>query len=392
MPWCGTTRRAVDRLPDATPGYAVHVVYVRAPGAPDRFGSSPPGSSATSPRSKHGGERRTQRASPRFDSSRLRLRECVRCARHHERLSCRSAISAPASRSNASGCSSPRAGFDEPEKAYLVYYDGSTGQSGASGSAARARARGFGSRHGRRLSRLLRATETDSLRPVVGIHELVHVLGAVDDEAPPCATTATSATSTTTCWPPRSPAMSWRRTCSTRRDDYYGHAGAWRTCRTRSSSSGSTRPTGRADRAAALVVGGDPGRRRHLLVARLERRRRAGRLSRVRGRALRQEVLRTSALLLRSTARQRTYSVRAVDAVGHLEPARRGPLQARLGVVDEQGRLLRDTVPPPAIRPRGDPRTTKTRCSRGRPCATRAAFATTGSRSAPGRSSSRSRR
>ena len=28
------------------------------------------------------------------------------------------------------------------------------------------------------------ALETDSLRPVVGIHELVHVFGAVDDGAP----------------------------------------------------------------------------------------------------------------------------------------------------------------------------------------------------------------
>ena len=42
MPWCGTDSSAVDRLPDATLGYAVHVVYVRAPGGADRFGELAP--------------------------------------------------------------------------------------------------------------------------------------------------------------------------------------------------------------------------------------------------------------------------------------------------------------------------------------------------------------
>ena len=37
IPWCGTTSSRVDRLPDATSAYAVHVVYVRPASAPDRF-------------------------------------------------------------------------------------------------------------------------------------------------------------------------------------------------------------------------------------------------------------------------------------------------------------------------------------------------------------------
>ena len=37
IPWCGTSSSAADRAPDATLAYSVHVVYVRAPGAPDRF-------------------------------------------------------------------------------------------------------------------------------------------------------------------------------------------------------------------------------------------------------------------------------------------------------------------------------------------------------------------
>ncbi len=37
IPWCGTSSSAVDRLPDATSAYAVHVAYVRPASAPDRF-------------------------------------------------------------------------------------------------------------------------------------------------------------------------------------------------------------------------------------------------------------------------------------------------------------------------------------------------------------------
>ena len=37
MPWCGIGSSDGDRLPDATPGFAVHVAYVRPPGAADRL-------------------------------------------------------------------------------------------------------------------------------------------------------------------------------------------------------------------------------------------------------------------------------------------------------------------------------------------------------------------
>ena len=37
MPWCGIGSSDVDRLPDATPGFAVHVAYVRPPRAADRL-------------------------------------------------------------------------------------------------------------------------------------------------------------------------------------------------------------------------------------------------------------------------------------------------------------------------------------------------------------------
>ena len=74
----------------------------------------------------------------------------------------------------------------------------------------------------------------------------------------------------------------------------------------------------------------------------------------------RQEVLRTSALLTATDGNAVTYSVRAVDAVGHLSPPATVRFKPGLGIVDEQGRLLRDTVAPPAIRPVSIRKTTKT--------------------------------
>ena len=42
IPWCGTSSSAIDRLPDATSAYAVHVAYVRPASAPDRFAALAP--------------------------------------------------------------------------------------------------------------------------------------------------------------------------------------------------------------------------------------------------------------------------------------------------------------------------------------------------------------
>ena len=55
-----------------------------------------------------------------------------------------------------------------------------------------------------------------------------------------------------------------------------------------------------------------------------------------------------------------SYSVRAADAVGHLSPVATVRFRPGFGIVDGQGRLLRDTVRPPAIRTVVIRRTAKT--------------------------------
>ena len=88
-------------------------------------------------------------------------------------------------------------GFNETEKAYLVYYDGPTGQIGLDHVCGQgARSGGF-DLPGLAVVYLdsCDADQGDSLRPVVAMHELVHVFGAVDGRRRNAARAGTSATS-----------------------------------------------------------------------------------------------------------------------------------------------------------------------------------------------------
>ena len=100
------------------------------PAPPTGSESSRPGSSATSPRWKRGGARRTPLVRPGSTSSRSPAR-----ARSEQLDITNVALTQPISGDQPrvhrrSGCSSPLAGFNQPEKIYLVYYDGPTGQTG----------------------------------------------------------------------------------------------------------------------------------------------------------------------------------------------------------------------------------------------------------------------
>ena len=180
-------------------------------------------------------------------------------------------------------------GFDEPEKSYLVYYDGPTGQSG------RNQVCGQGAERGGRAPGIAivyldscGASEGDTVGPVVAAHEFVHTLGAVNGAAPPRATPATSAMSRTVAGASLTGEELDTHVLDGGHDDYYGHSGSWPDVqdsfflerldspdRERADHSGRARREGRSQRA------------RRLLVARIERRRRPRRLPPLRERAFR---------------------------------------------------------------------------------------------------------
>ena len=365
MPWCGTDSSAVDRQPDATPGYAVHVAYVRPPGGPDRFRELAPRIVGDAAAIEAWWRSQDAARSPRFDLF------PVACATAFGALDITN-VELPQAITGISAAFNQirlllasEAGFNESEKVYLIYYDGPTGQSGFERVCGQgAPAGGFG-RPGVAIVYLdsCRATASDSLRPVVGVHELIHVLGAVADAAPNscddghvCDLEADLMTSTL------SGNELETHVLDSGRDDYYGHSGSWTDIQDslffeRLDSPDRIPPTA----PGALVVRDDPSG--FVAVSWAASTDDVGPVAyRVyeNGRFVR-EVARTSALLIPPPPGDTgSYSVRAADAVGHLSQPVTVRFKLGFGIVDEQGRLLRDTARPPAIRTVAVRRTTRT--------------------------------
>jgi hypothetical protein len=365
IPWCGTDSSAVDRLPDATPGYAVHVAYVRAPGAPDRFGELAPRFVGDATAIEAWWRTQDPARSPRFDLF------PIACASVFGALDI-SNVELPLPISGIDRAFNEirfllasEAGFNQPEKVYLVYYDGPTNQAGQERVCGQGAPGGGGfGLPGIAIVYLdsCRALTGDALRPVVGLHELVHVLGAVDDAAPSacddghvCDVENDLMTATLSGLELETHVLDGGR------NDYYGHSGSWTDLQDslfferldspdRSAPSAPSVPVVRDDptglvafswRASSDDVGP--------VLYRIYQN----------GRFVR-EVSRTSALLIPPEGATGTYSVRAADAVGHLSPPVSVRFKLGFGIVDEQGRLLRDTARPPAIRSVSIRRTTKT--------------------------------
>jgi hypothetical protein len=363
IPWCGTDSSSIDRLPDATLGYAVHVVYARPPGAADRFGELAPRFVGDVAAMEAWWRSQDAARSPRFDLF------PIACASAFGALDITNvSLTQPISGVNRAfteiRSQLASTGLNQPEKIYLVYYDGPTGQTGSQQICGQGAPPRDASAPGMALVYLdsCGATETDSLRPVVSIHELVHVFGAVGDGAPHLCndghvcdfdpdlmTASLSGNELET------------HVLDNGRDDYYGHSGTWLDVQDSLFLERLDSPDRSAPSApAALVVRSDPGK----AVVTFSWQASTDDVGPVRywvyedGRR-REEVLRTSALLT-VDGDAVTYSVRAVDAVGHLSPPAAIRFKPGLGIIDEQGRLLRDTVAPPAIRPVSIRKTTKT--------------------------------
>jgi hypothetical protein len=364
MPWCGTDSSRIDRLPDATPGYAVHVAYVRAPGMPDRFAELAPRIVGDAAAIEAWWRSQDPARSLRFDLF------PVACATAFGALDITNVELSQA----ISGIDrafgeirlllSSEFGFHEPEKAYLVYYDGSTGQSGPGrvcGQGAAPSRLGFAGMAVIYVDSC-GATTSDSLRPIVAVHELVHTFGAVTDGAPhACSDGHVCDVENDLMTASLSGEELETHVLDAGRDDYYGHSGSWtdvQDSRFLERLDGTDRSAPTAP--AAPVVRDDPSG----LVAFSWRASSddvgpvAYRLYQ-NGRFVR-EVTPSSALLIPPDGDTGSYSVRATDAVGHLSQAATVRFKLGFGIVDEQGRLLRDTVRPPALRTVSIRRTTKT--------------------------------
>jgi hypothetical protein len=364
MPWCGTDSSPVDRLPDATLGYAVHVAYVRPSGGRDRLGELAPRIVGDVAAIEAWWRSQDATRSPRFDLF------PVACASTFGALDITNVeLPQPIGGINRAFDEirlslASVVGFNEPEKVYLVYYDGPTGQSGREQICGQGVRPGSSGLPGMAVIYLdsCDAGTSDSRRPVVGVHELVHVFGAVEDAAPHvCSAGHVCDVANDLLAAYLTDEVLEAHVLDGGRDDYYGHAGAWTDVQDslfleRLDSPDRSAPTP----PAALVVRDDPSGR----VA-FSWRASSDDVGPVayriyqNGRFVR-EVTRTSELLIPTDGATGSYTVRASDPVGHLSQPMTVRFKLGLGIVDEEGRLLRDTVRPPAIRTVSIRRTTKT--------------------------------
>jgi hypothetical protein len=351
VPWCGPGPSAVDRFPDATLGYAVHVVYARPPGAPDRFAELAPRLAGDAAEIESWWRGQDAARSPRFD-----LFAAPGCAGSFGALDV-SSVELPLGPSSIDrGFAELRdslteLGFREPEKAYLVYFDGPTGQVGdervcGQGGPASGGRSGFAVVY-------LDSCGTDSgdtVRSVVAIHELLHVLGAVSRSAPHhCSSGHVCDAENDLMSAFLSGAELGTHALDAARDDYYAHAGSWTDVQDslfleRLDGPDRTPPSA----PAALRIGDNPGG-----LTRISWRSSVDDVGPVSYRIYEDGVLveETTATftILPDTGIATGYAVRAEDTVGHLSPFASGRFQSDVGMVDEQGRLVRDTVRPPGV-------------------------------------------
>jgi hypothetical protein len=351
MPWCGPDAASGDRLPDASPGFAVHIAYVRDPNVPDRLALWAPrivGDMAAIDAWWRGQD--PSRA-PRFDLF------PGACSTPFGALDITQVTLAQSVPDVVNAFTTIRLllavdhDFNQVEKAYLVYYDGPTGQTGSNHVC------GQGTSGGRFLPGFAvvyldscEAEATDSLRPVVAVHELVHVLGAVAGAAPnDCLDGHVCDVGNDLMNASLSGNELETHVLDAGRDDYYGHAGTWVDVQDSLFLERLDSPDRAAPSTPAAVTATDRDG-----VVRLSWRASTDDVGPVSYRVYEddrfvRQVPTASVTLGPGEDATSTYSVRAADPVGHLSPPATIRYRLGLGLVDPQGRLIRDTVPPPAI-------------------------------------------
>jgi hypothetical protein len=365
--WCGAEASTVDRLPDETASFQWHVIYAFPADGADRFAALASGI-ATDLASVDAwwtgqdgtrGIRFDLYAFPgcapglgQLDISRVQL---PRPAADYQALTER------LTRLIADLNAAPF-GFVDPDKKYLVYYDGPVDETGTCGQGnaglvdggPRAYAAVFLGACGQGSP-----GDGEGAAAITAAHEMVHALNALpvpfpspgppnvcspEDQGHPCDNaldllypqgTATDTLST--------------RMLDFGRDDYYAHAGAWWDVQDSpflariggpdtAPPSGPKSLTPTSDGSVVTLswpkATDDAGPLRYRVY---------------RDGALIGETQKTSAVDRAKPGRVVSYAVRAADGAGFLGPRVTVRFKVGYGIVDEAGKLLEDTVPPPRV-------------------------------------------
>jgi hypothetical protein len=345
IPWCGSGEPTTD-LPDAVSAFEWHIVYAFPSDGVDRFASYAPHFAGDAATLSNWWLTQDSTRRPRFD-----LVDSPGCT------------SEPYGRVDISLLRLPRAGseytfreivrdvraasFGSPDKGYLVYYDGTLhpgeefGVCGQGGTDSRAFAY---------TVVYLQSCEqsfSDDVRVMVATHEMVHGLGAVDSAAPH------SCESGHVCDSPADLMKSVftdgdalaRMTLDVGRDDYYGHSGNWTDTQDSELLYRLDASLDPAPEIASLTATGTGTLVRVSWTAAAPR----FRVYDVDGALVRDDsssILTTSGGLGETL----TWTIRSANDAGFLSRPATLRFKVGFGIVDAAGTLLRDTVPPAAVR------------------------------------------
>lgn len=352
MPWCGIGSSDADRLPDATSGFAIHVAYVRPPGGVDRLAEWAPRIVGDTAAIDAWWRSQDPTRSPRFDLYPFA------CASPFGQLDLSNVTLTQAAGQIDSAFTTIRFllaqhGFIQPEKTYLVYYDGPVQQQAPDFEVC-----GVGDTPSGGLPGIavvfLQACEAEgsTLRPIVAVHELVHTFDAVSGSAPHhCSDGHVCDVANDLLNASLSGAELETHVLDGGHDDYYGHSGTWPDVQDslfleRLDSPDHAAPSLPAGLTATDGTG--PG------IVRISWRPSTDDVGPIAYRVYQDtrfitSTTSTSTAIGIAESHTSSYTVRASDSVGHLSQPLSIRFRLGVGVVDAQGKLVRDTVRPPPV-------------------------------------------
>ena len=360
--WCGGTAEAATDRPDEVPAFQVHVIYTFPSDEPDQFATR-----ASAIATDIASMDVWWRAQDPTRAPRLDLAAFPGCSStlgqldlSVVRLPQPGATYAPDQYDLIRGALVD-AGFADPDKKYLVYYDGPAVGGDhddlVCGQSERGEPDG-----GRRAYSILylggfcsSGIGAGGVTTVTATHELIHGLDALVDPGPPHACPEDPGhpcdSPTDILYPQQTAAVTLDGlVLDVGHDDYYGHSGSWWDVQdspflARLDATDQTPPT--APGAFTATSGGarvtlswqpssdDTGVVGYRIYKNGD------------------FVATTTATRIvdvhAATGRTYDYAVRAFDAAGFLSPKPALRFKVGAGIVDADGRIVRDTVPPPAI-------------------------------------------
>jgi hypothetical protein len=355
--WCGADAMAADRQ-DAVSAFQVHVLYAVPADAPDRFAERALPIARDLAAIDGWWQRQDPTRAPRFDLATFAGCDSAFGALDIGRVLLPGTSARYAAQDRGFGALVGDLGqaYADPDKKYVVFFEGALSESsicGASPSEAHIGGRSsfavvyLGSACAGALGDATDAASTAA-------HELLHNLGALprppgpphacpDDPGHPCDD------ETDILFPYARPGTALdAHALDSGRDDYYGHSGSWwdvqdspYLARLDSVDASPPRsPTGltASSRGSAITVSWTPSTNRDPVTYRLYR-----------GNDHFASTSAPSGTDFAPDGVTIAYTVRAADGAGYLSPRLTIRFTVGLGIVDERGALLRDTVPPPPV-------------------------------------------